>query len=137
MFSIKVKVKNEGDNDSAAWEEELSVNSKDTAKKEIQEILKDFNKYQKGLYGKKARKRVIVNINIPGEGEEKYYCDFHKDNLVSNADGSDTYKCKKCGRKTKRSSLDWRPPKIVCKVQPEKPVKKRKIKFKKIKKKIK
>ncbi len=82
------------------YEEELTVESLDSPEDAVRKVIKFFNQVEKTRYGKKAQLRRFVCIKDLGREYEDH--DWDKVNFVSLPDGSDRWKCKKCGQVIKR-----------------------------------
>ena len=82
------------------WREELLVDSRKSAKDEVDAIIAEFNLTEAAKCGEKAKRREARGIVSFAEGEVQYH-KWHKVNLVTLDDMTDEWKCDNCGAKKK------------------------------------
>ena len=101
--------------------DETSVGSMATAREELEEIIKRFNREEKAMYGDKAQLRELVAVDADQDGQLVH--DWHKQNLGGEPKAYgrghvvrivDTWQCDKCKMVQEVRTLDNVPHGGVC-----------------------
>lgn len=96
MLEVRVLIGNAGE-EGPGWEEVLEVTNEETGGKELLKQLEDFNLYLRYPNEKVRELRAI--LGVIGEVERH---NWEKVNLVTLPDGTDEWRCTKCGLREKR-----------------------------------
>ncbi len=112
MKIVKCKI---GYNEDNYWEEELQIPNEADSKDYLNKILDDFNTQEIEMHGDKARIRKLISIGKELTNSPARFCDFEKQNLVTDSSGADTLKCRNCNRIFKRTTLHT-PQHMICKL---------------------
>jgi len=106
-LTVKVEVTN----DKSTWVEEIVVSNLEMAEEEVENILREFNEEEVQRYGDSVKLRRLLRVIGVADADEGYH-QWKKQNLVSDDNLQDTWKCSRCQR-VKKTTLGA-PSRIGC-----------------------